>query len=131
MIFPLSLPKSAAGASAARREQLNQNALPYLCAAFFVLLAWVGYERIFPIPVFPVDDAYIVIHNAQVLLGGSDPNYPGSPPLSGATSAVHLAAEAPPAVGGSRRVRPIARPVAGRCAGLLGAELHDVQLHRV
>jgi hypothetical protein len=40
--------------------------------------------------VFPLDDAYITLHNARVLLaGGDDPLY-GASPLIGATSAVHL-----------------------------------------
>lgn len=42
-------------------------------------------------PVFPVDDAYITLHNAQVLHWGRDPNYAGTPALAGATSPVHLA----------------------------------------
>lgn len=41
---------------------------------------------------FPLDDAYIVLHNARVLLsGGADPNYVGIDPLVGSTSPVHLA----------------------------------------
>ena len=39
---------------------------------------------------FPLDDAYITLHNARVLLTGSDPYY-GTSPLTGATSGVHLA----------------------------------------
>ncbi|MEK6347403.1 MAG: hypothetical protein V4764_07980 [Burkholderia sp.] len=38
---------------------------------------------------FPLDDAYITIHNADVLLSGIDPNY-GASPLTGATSQIHL-----------------------------------------
>ncbi|MBN3725564.1 hypothetical protein [Burkholderia sp. Ac-20379] len=38
---------------------------------------------------FPLDDAYITIHNADVLLSGVDRNY-GVPPLTGATSQIHL-----------------------------------------
>jgi len=38
---------------------------------------------------FPLDDAYITIHNADVLLSGVDPNY-GTSPLTGATSPIHL-----------------------------------------
>jgi hypothetical protein len=40
--------------------------------------------------VFPLDDAYITLHNARALLTGHDPAY-GVPALVGATSAVHLA----------------------------------------
>lgn len=39
---------------------------------------------------FPLDDAYITIHNAIVLLSGADLNYAGVPALVGATSSVHL-----------------------------------------
>ena len=42
-------------------------------------------------PVFPVDDAYITIHNADALVSGEERNFPGASPLTGATSAVHLA----------------------------------------
>lgn len=38
-----------------------------------------------------MDDAYIVAHNAQVLHWGHDPNYAGTSPLAGTTSAIHLA----------------------------------------
>lgn len=38
---------------------------------------------------FPLDDAYITIHNAQALLAGADRNY-HTPALAGATSLVHL-----------------------------------------
>lgn len=41
---------------------------------------------------FPLDDAYIVLHNARILLSGdADPSYVGIDPLVGATSPVHLA----------------------------------------
>jgi hypothetical protein len=40
---------------------------------------------------FIIDDAYIVIHNVQVLISGYDVNYPGVSALSGTTSLVHLA----------------------------------------
>src|SRR4051812_13791878 len=39
---------------------------------------------------FDLDDPYITLHNAQVLLSGRDPNYGAVPPLVGATSAIHL-----------------------------------------
>lgn len=39
---------------------------------------------------FPLDDAYITLHNARALWAGTDLNY-GVPPLVGATSLVHLA----------------------------------------
>lgn len=40
--------------------------------------------------VFPLDDAYITLHNARALLIGHDENY-GVSPLMGATSPIHLA----------------------------------------
>ncbi|KPL51055.1 hypothetical protein ABB55_01485 [Prosthecomicrobium hirschii] len=41
--------------------------------------------------VFPLDDAYIVLHNAQVLLaGGVDPNFAEASALVGSTSPLHL-----------------------------------------
>lgn len=39
---------------------------------------------------FPLDDAYITLHNAQTLLTGHDANY-GQPALVGTTSVIHLA----------------------------------------
>jgi hypothetical protein len=40
--------------------------------------------------VFPFDDSYITLHNVRTLLSGADSNFPLSPALSGATSALHL-----------------------------------------
>jgi len=40
---------------------------------------------------FPLDDAYIILHNAAVLLTGVDHNYIGTSALYGTTSPVHLA----------------------------------------
>lgn len=39
---------------------------------------------------FPVDDAYITLHNALALLRGRDENFPGVSPLVGATSGAHV-----------------------------------------
>ena len=63
----------------------------FLPAAALVVIAFAvrlacGWE-----PVFPVDDAYITAHNAQVLHWGHDPNFVGTPALAGATSPFHLA----------------------------------------
>ena len=41
-------------------------------------------------PLFPLDDAYITMHNAEVLRSGHDSNYVNVPALVGATSSVHL-----------------------------------------
>ncbi len=63
----------------------------YAAVTLLVLLAGLLHHALLGPPVFPVDDAYITLHNAQVLHWGHDPNYPGTPALAGATSAVHLA----------------------------------------
>src|SRR5215469_12035500 len=65
----------------------------YWIAFLVVLAAWLVVHWIRPTPWFPLDDAYIVIHSAQVLHWGFDPNFPGVPALYGATSAPFLALE--------------------------------------
>jgi hypothetical protein len=55
-----------------------------LCAAF------TGWTLALGAPDFPLDDAYITLNNASVVLDGYDSNY-GVSPLIGATSAAHLA----------------------------------------
>jgi hypothetical protein len=91
MIRTSHLPFPGAGTLGWNRDQINRYAWPYLVISLVVLLAWAAYSWVFPIPVFPIDDAYIVIHNARALLAGQDPNYIGSSPITGATSLVHLA----------------------------------------
>ncbi|QAU45847.1 hypothetical protein XH91_11055 [Bradyrhizobium guangzhouense] len=55
-------------------------------AAIFAIVYWaVGGA------VFPTDDAFINLHNAQVIHDGYDQKYLGVPALVGATSGVHLA----------------------------------------
>ncbi|MBL8600960.1 MAG: hypothetical protein JNK72_03455 [Myxococcales bacterium] len=39
---------------------------------------------------FPIDDAYITLHNAVALAAGHDPNFAGVSPLVGSTSLAHL-----------------------------------------
>ena len=63
----------------------------YLPAAAVVLAAFLYHLATVRIPLFPVDDAYITLHNAQVLHWGHDPNFVGTPALAGATSPFHLA----------------------------------------
>ena len=87
----LSAPVNSLHLRAGSRERFPQRSVPYVFTAACVLLGWVLYHRAFPVPIFPVDDAYIVLHNAAALLSGHDPNYLGSSPLTGATSLVHLA----------------------------------------
>jgi hypothetical protein len=48
------------------------------------------HARVYGEPIFPVDDAYISLHNAEVLLTGDDPHFVGTPALVGSTSAVHV-----------------------------------------
>lgn len=56
-----------------------------VCVSGLLLMARVGGAW------FPLDDAYITLHNSQVLLGAPEANFPGVTPLAGATSLVHLA----------------------------------------
>ena len=63
----------------------------YAAVILLVLLAALLHRALLGPPVFPVDDAYITLHNAQVLHWGHDPNFAGTPALAGTTSAVHLA----------------------------------------
>jgi hypothetical protein len=62
-------------------------------AAFGVvaLLAWVDTQSLLQKQLFDLDDPYITLHNAQVLLSGHDSSYGPTHPLVGATSAIHLA----------------------------------------
>jgi hypothetical protein len=66
----------------------------YIGPAICVLAVLVSFAYIHHIiggSYFPNDDAFIALHNAQVLWSGSDPSYHGVPALVGATSGVHLA----------------------------------------
>jgi hypothetical protein len=54
-------------------------------------VCFVAIRVIQPVPVFPLDDAYIMLHSAQVLHSGFDQNFPGVHPLFGTTSAPFLA----------------------------------------
>src|SRR5579864_8366029 len=65
----------------------------YWVVCLVVVTAWVVIHFIRPTPWFPLDDAYITIHSAQVLHWGFDPNFPGVAALYGATSAPFLALE--------------------------------------
>jgi hypothetical protein len=73
------------------RAGIAHRAAPYGWAAGAVLLAWVVMHALRPVPGFPLDDPYIVLHSAQVMHWGFDPNYPGVPALYGVTSAPFLA----------------------------------------
>jgi hypothetical protein len=67
-----------------RRERL----LPIVCAVWVLLAAF--HAALLPVPLFPLDDAYIAAHNAAALLAGQDANFPGVSALRGSTSLVHL-----------------------------------------
>lgn len=58
--------------------------------AGMVFLAFAVIRMVRPTPVFPLDDAFITLHSAQVLHSGSDPNFPGVHPLYGITCAPFL-----------------------------------------
>ena len=83
-----ALSATAAVPSARRTVDRRAGLGAGLCAVLIlglVLLWWArgGW-------VFPLDDAYITIHNARVLIEGQDRNY-GVPALVGASSLIHLA----------------------------------------
>ena len=59
--------------------------------ALILSLAAVHAAYFGPEPVFPVDDAYITLHNAMALVAGADINYPQISALTGTTSPIHLA----------------------------------------
>lgn len=93
------MPLSVSELEPATLEQVHQRQRPkgtedralYAAVTLLVLLAALLHRVLLGSPVFPMDDAYITLHNAQVLHWGHDPNYLGTPALAGATSAVHLA----------------------------------------
>ena len=93
--MPLSLaepqPAPADQAAPLRVSQSSADRALYAAITLLVLLAALLHRALVGSPVFPMDDAYITLHNAQVLHWGHDPNYFGTPALAGATSAVHLA----------------------------------------
>jgi hypothetical protein len=62
---------------------------PWWVTAVALIAAFSLWTAVLGRPDFPLDDAYITLHNAQVLLDGVDPNY-GVSPLVGATSSVHV-----------------------------------------
>jgi hypothetical protein len=59
-------------------------------ALALVLATFCVHARRFPMPLFPVDDAYITAHNAEALRTGRDLQYGAVSALAGATSPVHL-----------------------------------------
>lgn len=73
---------------------------------------------------FPVDDAYITLHNALALLRHRDENFPGVSPLVGATSGAHVLLVA--------LLAAVFEPLrALHAARILGATLYPLALLRV
>jgi hypothetical protein len=62
----------------------------YAVVAIVAAMLAVGHAVHVGSPVFPVDDAYITLHSAEVLYHGADTQYVGTPALTGATSPVHV-----------------------------------------
>ena len=108
------------GMSPLQSRELPFRWLPGVLAlsalAAFYLYVFTGWHGRF----LPLDDAYITLHNAQVLWTGADPNY-GVSALVGATSPLHLAAVALfyPLLGSGAS---IAVSFAGAALYLLGVE---------
>lgn len=69
----------------------HQQISLYITTIFILAGLWLLYAWYLSPPVFPLDDAYLILHNAQVLHQGHDINYPGVSALVGATSAIYLA----------------------------------------
>ena len=68
----------------------EQGRFVYLTAVALLVAMW-GLRLVFlGAPVFPLDDAYINIHNANVLLGLPAADYAGVPYLTGTTCTPHL-----------------------------------------
>jgi len=62
----------------------------YLITVALLVVIWGLCLVLLGAPVFPLDDAYINIHNSNVLLGRPSADYAGVPFLTGTTSAPHL-----------------------------------------
>jgi hypothetical protein len=68
----------------------SQQKYFYLFLSAILLILWACYAHHFNPPIFPLDDGYIILHNAKLIHLGFDPNYFGSSPLDGTTSAIYL-----------------------------------------
>jgi hypothetical protein len=80
---PLAGRLSSPALSENARSRLALAASPLTIA--IALRIWYGGP-----PVFTTDDTYIALHAARLLFDATDPAYPGVPPLTGATSLVHV-----------------------------------------
>jgi hypothetical protein len=68
---------------------MRRLANPYVIVAAAVALLCAAHAGWVGTPVFPIDDAYITLHNAQVLHGSAERNFPGTAALTGSTSVLH------------------------------------------
>ena len=68
----------------------SRSTLPAICA-LVTIIAFAAVYYLNGGAAFPTDDAFINLHNAQVLRLGHDESYLGVPALVGATSGLHLA----------------------------------------
>lgn len=67
----------------------QQRKLYLFSILFLIVLFYLQIHFFYP-HLFFLDDPYIVLHSAQVMQRGVDINYPGTPALTGNSSAVHL-----------------------------------------
>ena len=79
------------GRDLAARTWADERRRTYALTAALVLLLALAHRVGLGAPLFPVDDAYITLHNAEALLEGGDSDFPGASAITGATSLVHLA----------------------------------------
>lgn len=70
--------------------KITQRLLPYFLSTALLILLFSVHIHFFYPHLFFADDPYIVLHSAQVLQQGYDPNYPTTPALVGNSSPVHL-----------------------------------------
>jgi hypothetical protein len=97
---PALQPSETAGAADATLDRVlhalfapagdRQRFWTYILVTVAVMVAAMLHVRAFGVAFYPLDDAYIVVHNVRVLHSGHDPNYPGVPAIAGSTSLVHL-----------------------------------------
>ncbi|SET72851.1 hypothetical protein [Oceanicella actignis] len=85
-------------AASARRDGAFAAAGAIFLALTAAAAAW--HLRRLGAPAWPLDDAYITLHNARALIEG-DPSFPGVPALFGATSLLHTLAVAAGHLAGS------------------------------
>src|SRR5215813_11652008 len=66
----------------------SRHMAKYVYLTLLVLLLFGLHTAIYRTPSFPLDDAYITLHNAATLAGAAEVNYAGTPALVGSTSIV-------------------------------------------